>query len=188
MRALVLLVLALLLAAPTAAQEDPRAVKTMVLGPSESQQVRQFFGTVVARQTVDLAFQVAGQLVSFPVVEGQPVEKGAIVAALDQEPFELALARAQVEKAQADRARARLEALSERTVSEASLEDARSAAQLAAIAVRDARRSLENATLHAPFDGLVAARLVANFATVQAGAPVARLHDIGEWRVEIEVP
>ena len=174
------------------AQQDAastlRPVKTTVLADRGETSVRQFFGTVSARQTVELGFQVSGQLLRFPVTEGATIEAGALIAALDQEPFQLALDRTRAEQAQADRALRRLEQLSETARSEAALQDAQTAAQLAAIAVRDAERALELATLQAPFDSLVAARNVANFTTVQAGTPVVRLHDVSEWRVEIEVP
>lgn len=169
---------------------DPsvRPVKTTIVGEGRDGVTRQFFGTVRARQTVDLGFQVSGQLHEFPVVEGATIAEGGLIAALDLEPFQLALDRAQAEQAQAERALRRLEQLSANSRSQAALEDAQTAAELAGIAVRDAERALELATLSAPFDGLVAARTVANFTTVQAGTPVVRLHDVGEWRVEIEVP
>lgn len=170
--------------------DDPpaRPVKTSIIGEGRDGVIRQFFGTVRARQTVDLGFQVAGQLHEFPIVEGATIKEGGLIAALDLEPFELALDRAEAEQAQAERALRRLEQLSANSRSQAALEDAQTAAELAGIAVRDAERALELATLSAPFDGLVAARTVANFTTVQAGTPVARLHDVSEWRVEIEVP
>jgi len=167
---------------------DTRPVKTAILGAGVDELTRQFFGTVSARQTVDLGFQVSGQLQNFPVIEGEPIAEGALVAELDLEPFQLALDRARAEQAQAERALSRLEQLSSTSRSQAALEDAQTAVELATIAVRDAERALELATLSAPFDGLVAVRNVANFTTVQAGTPVVRLHDVSEWRVEIEVP
>ncbi len=170
------------------AQDVVRPVKLAKLDVADSVLTRQFFGSVVARQTVDLAFQVSGQIQEFPVLEGAPVAKGALIAQLDLEPFERALDQARVQKDQADRALARLNQLSSSSVSQVSIDDAQSAADLAALSVREAEYALEHATLSAPFDGLVASRNFANFSTVSAGTPVVRLHDISEWRVEIDVP
>ena len=171
------------------AQEDiARPVKVAKLESSDRVLTRQFFGSVVARQTVDLAFQVSGQMKEFPVLEGAEVAEGDLIAKLDLEPFERALDRAKVQKDQADRALARLKQLSSSAVSQASIDDAQSAADLAGLAVRDAEFALANATLTAPFNGLVASRYFANFSTVSGGTPVVRLHDISEWRVEINVP
>ena len=135
-----------------------------------------------------MAFQVGGQIVEFPVLEGAPVAKGALIAQLDLEPFQRRLEQARLQKAQADRTVERLQKLSEAAVSQVSLEDAITAADLAELDVRDAEYALEHATLNAPFDGIVAAREVANFTTIQAGTPVVRLHDVSEWRIEIDVP
>ena len=165
-----------------------RPVKLAKIEATDRILTRQFFGSVTARQTVDLAFQVSGQIQDFPVLEGAAVAKGALIAELDLEPFERALEQARVQKDQADRAVARLNQLSSSSVSQVSIDDAQSAADLAALSVRDAEYALENATLTAPFDGLVASRNYANFSTVSAGTPVVRLHDISEWRVEIDVP
>ncbi len=180
------------LAQQTAAEDTAappvRPVKLMVLQPGEGVIRRQFFGTVVARQTVNLAFQVAGQLRRFPVLEGTTLDAGDLIAELDLEPFERRLDQARLQSEQADRDLRRLQQLSSASVSQAALDNAKSASDLAALAVRDAEYSLRQATLRAPFDGLVASRDVANFTSVQVGTPVIRLHDISEWRVEIDVP
>ena len=173
---------------PALAQEPVRPVKVAKIDVADSVLTRQFFGTVTARQTVDLAFQVSGQINAFPVLEGSPVAQGSLIAQLDLEPFERDLDQARVQKDQADRALARLNQLSSTSVSQVSIDDAQSAADLAALSVRDAEYALQRATLKAPFDGLVASRNFANFSTVSAGTPVVRLHDISEWRVEIDVP
>lgn len=171
------------------AQEDlARPAKIAKLESADRVLTRQFFGSVKARQTVDLAFQVSGQIQQFPVLEGAAVAKGTLIAELDLEPFQRALDQARVQKDQADRALARFNQLSSSAVSQVSIDDAQSAVDLAALSVREAEYALESATLSAPFNGLVASRNIANFSTVSAGTPVVRLHDISEWRVEIDVP
>lgn len=149
---------------------------------------RVFFGRVVAKETVDLAFQVGGQILTFPVTEGGFAPAGALIAELDLEPFQLALDEAKASKDQIDRRLARLERLQGSTVSQVTVDDAQTEAELAAIAVRNAERSLGLATLRAPFDALVSSRMVANFSTTEAGAPVVRLHDMSDLRIEIDVP
>ncbi len=183
------------LATMGAAQDDvvsseppPRLVKLISASETAGATTRRFFGRVVAKETVDLAFQVSGQIVEFPVIEGEPLPKDSLVAELDLEPFELALEQAKLEQDQADRTLERLEKLEGNTVSQVSVDDARTAANLAAVSVKNAERSLRNATLVAPFDALVAVRNVANFTTINAGTAVVRLHDMSELRMEIDVP
>ena len=173
---------------PARAEQAPRPVKLMTVAAPSVQVSRQFFGRVTARQTVDLAFQTAGQIVQFPAIEGQVVEAGGMIAQLDLEPFELALDQARLQRDRARRRAERLRQLEGHSVSRENVEDASTEAGLADIALRNAESALEHATLLAPFDALVAHRSVANFATVNAGTPVVRLHDMSELRIEINVP
>jgi membrane fusion protein, multidrug efflux system len=182
------LVFGLLAGGALAQDVTNRPVKLITLAAQQNAINREFYGQVVARQTVDLAFQVGGQVVDLPVVEGTRLAKGDLIARLDLDTFELRLEQARLEKEQADRRLDRQQALSRAAVSEASLEDAQTAANLAGIAVRDAELALERATLTAPFDALVASREIANYTTVNAGTPVVRLHDMSETRIEIDVP
>lgn len=187
-RLLLLASFAALLTIPSFAQDQPlRVAKLMTVGGETGGVTRQFFGQVVARQTVDLAFQVAGQIVKFPADEGAEIKQGSLIAQLDLEPFELQLQQAQLQADQAERTLDRLKQLT-LSASEASREDAQTSFSLAKVAVRNAEVALENATLLAPFDALIASRNVANFATISAGTPVARLHDMSELRIEIDVP
>ncbi|SIO10669.1 efflux RND transporter periplasmic adaptor subunit [Vannielia litorea] len=174
------------LASPVRA--EPPVVKLTEVTAGAGELRRVFFGKVVARETVDLAFQVGGQVVEFPVEEGAAVPKGGLVARMDLEPFQLALDEAEARKAQARRTLDRYQKLVGSAVSESNLEDAETQDELAEIAQRNAERSLRQATLHAPFDAIVAARLVPNHSTVSAGTPVARLHDMSDLRIEIDVP
>ena len=189
MRTYLLAVVAVAIGAfPVFAQDALRPAKISEVTVQGAEVTRTFFGRVAARETVDIAFQVGGQITDFPVIEGEPIGEADIIAQLDLEPFQLALDQARVQKDQADRTVERLKQLQGNAVSQVSVDDAQTQADLAAISVRDAERSLRNATLRAPFTALVATRNVANFSTVQAGTPIARIHDMSELHIEIDVP
>ncbi|MEM9125605.1 MAG: efflux RND transporter periplasmic adaptor subunit [Pseudomonadota bacterium] len=177
-----------LLASSAAAQDTAKPVKLMVVHETAPGFSRQFFGRVAARQTVDLAFQVAGQILEMPVTEGFVIPKGELIAQLDREPFQRRYDRAVLQKDQADRTLARLSRLRGTAASQVAVDDAETAAQLADIAVRDALYDLEQATLSAPFDALVSSRAVESFTTISAGAPIVRIHDMSELRIEVDVP
>jgi RND family efflux transporter MFP subunit len=169
---------------PATSQEALRPVKLMTVTSKDDVLARQFFGQVVARQTV----QVSGQVMEIPAVEGQSIEKGDLIAQLDLEPFQLALDQARLQENQARRTLERLEKLSGNTVSQVTVDDANTQEGLAKIAVRNAEYNLRHATLSAPFDALVATRNLDNFTTIATGTPVVRLHDMSELRIDIDVP
>ncbi|MEM5542477.1 efflux RND transporter periplasmic adaptor subunit [Sulfitobacter sp. AS92] len=182
------LALALTVGMATPIAAEVPVVKLETVKVSNAEMKRVFFGKVVARETVDLAFQVGGQIEEFSVEEGTTVSKNSVVARMDLEPFQLALEQAQANDAQARRTMERYQKLAGSSVAEVNLQDAETAVTVNDIAVRNAERDLESATLHAPFDAIVASRLVPNYSTVNAGTPVVRLHDMSELRVEIDVP
>ncbi|MEO0343620.1 MAG: efflux RND transporter periplasmic adaptor subunit [Pseudomonadota bacterium] len=170
------------------ADEAVKLVKLIEVASPNSDETRRFFGRVVAKETVDLAFQVGGQIVEFPAIEGEFIEEGDLIAKLDLEPFELALQEAASNQELADRRLERFERLRGGAISDVEIEDAQTESDLAAIAVRSAERSLRQATLQSPFTALIAERQVANFETIGAGTSIVRIHNMSEIRIEIDVP
>ncbi|OSP54405.1 efflux transporter periplasmic adaptor subunit [Pseudoruegeria sp. SK021] len=181
-------VLALLTAIPQPGVAQTPIVKIEEAAANGSGLTRVFFGHVVARETVDLAFQVAGQIVEFPLEEGALVPAGALVAKLDQEPFELSVEEARARSQQEVRTLDRYRQLAGSAVSATTIQDTETEVALVQVALRNAERALGQATLNAPFDALVASRLVPNYSSIDAGTPVVRLHDMSDLRVEIDVP
>lgn len=85
-----------------------RPVKTMIVTAGEDTRIRSFPGTVEASKRAELAFQVSGLLVKFPVREGQKIAKGELIGQIRQDEFQ---ARLKSLQGQLDRARATLVAL-----------------------------------------------------------------------------
>lgn len=171
---------------------DPAPIRAVKLIPATGQSTqleRVFFGQVAARETVDLSFEVGGRLTMFDAQEGQFLDQGVQIAAMDLAPFERAVERATLQLAQANRDLERAQTLVQSNVASATqAENAETVRDLAAVSLREATDALEDATLSAPFRALVASRLTPNFANVAPGQPIVRLHDMSEVRVEIDVP
>ena len=115
---------AIVLPTPSFSEDDLKPAKLMMVSSEPEVLERTFFGQVAARKSVDLAFQVSGQIVEFPVLEGFTIPEGGLIARLDQETFELQEDQARLQKEQADRLVQRLERLTGSTVSEVAVEDA----------------------------------------------------------------
>lgn len=65
-----------------------RPVKTATVS-SQSVILKDFSGMVEAVEYVKLAFRVSGQIIDLPVVEGQRVRKGQLIAAIDPRDISL---------------------------------------------------------------------------------------------------
>ena len=171
------------------AANAPPIVRTMIIEQSPLTISRHFFGRVRARETVDLAFEIGGRLALLVPEEGARIAKGDQIAALERDGLERAVARAELQRDMAARDAERARVLAESATGAATrAEDSETARDLAEIALRDARAALADATLTAPFDALVAARLTPPQSMVELGQPVLRLHDMSEVRVEIDLP
>lgn len=169
--------------------QPPRLVQIETVEDTGPQSQFEFVGRVEAIRTVDIAFQVGGQLAELPVTEGQEIAAGDLVARLDLEDFRRAEREARVQLQQARTDLDRQLTLFERGIASAAARDnAQTQFDLRVVALENAQRNLEYATLSAPFDGLVSRRLVDNYTIVSPGQPVARLQDVSELRVSIPVP
>jgi RND family efflux transporter MFP subunit len=176
-------------APPPPAEPEARLARVETVRPPETANLREFVGRVEPRLSVDLAFQVGGRMSAFPVVEGQIVPQGEVVARLDDADFARAVRQAEVQRQQASQNLERQRTLHERGIaSDAALEQAQTEFDLQSVALESARQNLRYTTITAPFQGLVSRRLVDNFTTVAAGQPIARLQDMSELRVAIQIP
>lgn len=166
-----------------------RVVQLASVVEMSSEETFSFPAKVIAKSTVDLAFRVGGRLEAVYLPQGQFIEKGTVIARLDQEPFKRALRTAQVQLKQAKHELSRVKAIAEKGIgSEQAVDNAQVARDLAQIQLENAKANLEYSELRAPFKALVAKRLIENEGFIQKGAAVARLQDLSRVHFEFDVP
>lgn len=165
-----------------------RPVKTATVG-SQSVISKDFSGIVEAVEYVKLAFRVSGQVISLPVVEGQRVKKGQLIAAIDPRDISLQYA---ADKAAYETATAQVErnkrllgrqaiSVQDYEISMANFQKAKSAYELSSNNMRDTK-------LSAPFDGSIEKRLVENYQRVNSGEGIVQLVNTQKLRVKFTVP
>lgn len=174
---------------PSGDQAPMPAVRLLEVDTKRLVRSRSFFGRVSARETTELSFEVKGRLIDFSVREGTRLERGDVVARLDAAPFERAVRRAKLNLEKARREQKRAEKLAKtRAGTAVRAEDTATAADLAKVALADAREDLEDTVLVAPFDALVSKRIGTEFSNITPGQAIVSLHDMSEVRVEIDIP
>jgi len=164
---------------------------------------RTLTATVRARVETDLGFRTGGKVVERLVDVGAVVRSGQVLARLDLTDYDLAVqsaldnqraASVDAEQSASDEARmARL--LNEGSVGAADHERQKARADAAAARLDQATRSLvlarnqqSYATLRAPYDGVVTARMLEVGQVVAAGQAVFALARDGEREIVAEVP
>lgn len=150
---------------------------------------RRYLGTVRAAARAELAAGADGAVLSVAVAEGDVVQRGQVLVRIDSRlaRAQLQAARAATEAAETNREQAardaeRFNMAGSRIASELEIERAGSTAQALAAQhqqqsaeVARARATLSRHTVVAPFDGVVAARLVDPGDWVSPGTPAIEL-------------
>jgi RND family efflux transporter MFP subunit len=188
---------------PTPTGQAIRPVKTIAIDARASGTIRTFAGAIVASETSALAFRIDGTVQTVDVDLGQYVEQGQTLAMLDRTPFQFRVrqALANVRNAEAThmetrdrrrRTRSLFEhgATSRATLDRVTAEDEAAAGALAsARAAADlAQRDLQDTVLAAPFDGVVAKKMIEPFEEVTTGQTAFVLHTSGAVEIEVLVP
>ena len=151
--------------------------------------LRTFPGMLEATKKADLAFRVGGQLIELPAQAGLQVNKGGLLARLDESEFQNTLeerqARFDLASIQHDQASKLLE---KKLTSKLQYDQTKAELKSARAALEQARDNLEYTRLLAPFDGIVARVDVENFQAVQAKTPVIQLQADDRLDIRFSVP
>jgi RND family efflux transporter MFP subunit len=170
-------------------REITRPVRAMQIAEAGALQEIWFPGRATATQEANIAFEVPGRLVQRPVLVGDRVKEGRLLARLDPRDFQNALDQAKAEAARAQAFRDRIEeAVKTGAVSRQELDDAKAALRIAQAEVQIRQKALEDSELYAPFDGTVSAILVENFENVLAKQVIMRLLDTSKIEMVVNIP
>ena len=118
------------------------SVRVLTVTPRPTVAFEEYVARIASSNTVEIRPQVEGRLETQSAVEGQRVEKGALLFMIDPEPYAAALARAQADQAQAEARRAQSRQVLERVKRLASSNVASEQALDAAVAEEKDRKSV----------------------------------------------
>lgn len=184
-------------------RQGPAPSQPIVVGATEvrlASEVRAsagpaYIAQIRADREMDLSFKVGGILeVAGPNRgedwrEGVAFRAGQVLARLVQADFSntvnQARARAELDRKQFDRAR---KLLNDGVASRNEFDTAAASQQASDAAQRLAEQALADSTLLAAQDGTILARFVVAGETVGAGAPVLKIGDLRQMKVELGVP
>ena len=162
-----------------------------------------YLGVIKAGSDSVVGFEVAGVLTDLPATEGMRVSPGDVLAQLGTDRRQARLDAAAATNSRVSAERAQAEARAERiaqlvedgSASEQDYDDARFSAQALAAAEstaaaqrQSAQLELEKSTLRAPYEAVVARRLVQIGAVVAPGTPVLRLVTATGREAHVGVP
>lgn len=164
-------------------------VKTMTMTNTGVDENYTYSGTVEEDSGTVISFSAAGTIKTLNVSEGQRVNKGQLIGTLDDGSLRNAYEIAKATLDQARDAYNRMKILHESNSLpdikwvdvQSKLSQAESAAEIARIALNDAK-------LYAPVSGVVSEKMASVGQTVAPGVPVVKIVDIHSVKVGISIP
>ncbi|QJB56740.1 efflux RND transporter periplasmic adaptor subunit [Pseudodesulfovibrio sp. zrk46] len=183
--------------------EAIRPVRVVEISGAMDKESRTFPGKVKATQEASLAFRVSGEVVRLEVKEGDRVEKGQLIAQLDQRDYLAAIAdyEARLVGARSVLKEARLniernrKLLEDKIIAQSAFDTAQSTYETSRAEVlsleqslRRARLNLQYTRLTAPFSGFIATKDISNHEFIQAKEEIVTLADTSALDVVMDVP
>jgi RND family efflux transporter MFP subunit len=166
-----------------------RPVKMIALGGGSAAGGIEYPGAVSAAQEAQLSFEVDGQIVSLPVVEGQRVSAGQVLAQIDPRDYE---ARRNADLARRNVALANYERFQDLYASDAvslqDLEVARREYEVSEARLEISEKAVRDTRLRALFSGVVARTLVEEFENVRAKQVVLLLQSGTGLQMQVNIP
>lgn len=174
------------------AQETAQNVRpAKILTVSERDRVQRIEIPIVVEpeQSAVLTMQEGGVLQELPVIEGSVVSEGDLIARVDTRILEnnVLQARSQLEQAEQEFERAE-RLLQQDNISQSSYDSRKTSRDLAALTLEAAEKRLSDATLLAPFDGVVALVEVDQFQTVSNQQTIVTLQSEIAFKALANVP
>lgn len=169
--------------------QGSRPVKLVELRGASNEHRNRYPGVIDATRVSHLSFQVGGLIEALPVKEAQEIEKGELIAKLDERDFRSSVnsARATFENAEDMFQRARRLAEQD-AIATSVLEQRQSQRNVAKSQLESAEKALSDSVLRAPFSGIIASLPVKRLQTVAAGTPIATVINLESLDVTINLP
>lgn len=170
-------------------EEVSRPVPIEQVSVADKASSLRFPGRVRAAKRADLTFNVPGRIVELPAIEGQLLQKGDLVALLDDANYKVQLrsAQASYDKARTDYQRVEKLWKDSRAVGKAEVDKQRTAMDVAEANYALVKKDFDDTRLVAPFTGVVAKRYTENYSNVQSKEPIISLQDLENLEIVINV-
>ncbi len=145
-------------------------------------------GTVRASKRAEISFDVPGRIIMIDAIEGATINKGDIIAKLDDSDYQNnhQSAKASLKEAKATFERYQ-DLIKNKSITKANLDTAEKFYNIASANMKVAQKALNDTKLKAYFSGTIASRHVENFQNIQAKQPIVSIEDKSALEVVVNV-
>jgi RND family efflux transporter MFP subunit len=175
----------------TAAESESPSVqvRTQTVEAKPLASIEEVVGTVRARLRATIEAKTSGRINDMPVVLGQKIKAGELVAQLDAPEIKARLDQAEASLQQAERDAKRMSSLfNQQAATRADSEAADSRYLVAKGVVAEAQAMMRYVEILAPFDGVVTRKWVDVGDQAAPGKPLVDIEDPSQLQLEADVP
>jgi membrane fusion protein, multidrug efflux system len=167
----------------------PTAIEMAIATPSTVTDRFEAVGTVEASDAITVVSQIDALVVSLPFKEGEPIEKGGLIAQLDNIQLRAEEARAEAIRDQKKISFDRIKSIVDQGAgAPQDLDNAAAELKIAEADLSLIRARLDKTRIVAPFAGTLGARRISPGAFLRAGAPITDLAALDRLKVTFSAP
>ncbi|MDO6762135.1 efflux RND transporter periplasmic adaptor subunit [Agarivorans sp. 1_MG-2023] len=169
--------------------ESVRPVKIMQISVGDNLETSTFPAVINDNRLVDLSFTSGGKVISLPVKNAQFVKKGDVIASLDQRELKNSLnqVKAQYNSAQIEYKRA-LQLSKNNAISQRALQERLTERDVKRSQLDSALQAVNDSVLTAPFDGVIAKKMVDVGQTVSGAQVIVKFIGGDTQEASIDMP
>lgn len=168
---------------------QPVKVRTVKMSASIVGAAQEYSGTVEEMSGSSLSFSVGGMVKQVLVAEGERINKGQLIAVVDDESIRNGYEAALAMRKQAEDAYNRMKQLHDNgSLPEIQWVEVESKLKQAVSSEQIAKKSLNDSKLYAPYSGVISEKSVEVGQNVMPGMPAFKLVNISQVKVKVAVP
>ncbi|MDR3366377.1 MAG: efflux RND transporter periplasmic adaptor subunit [Prevotellaceae bacterium] len=170
-------------------KRPPLSVRSVLISPKPIIEYITSSGTLTASEEVDLSFESSGRITVLNIDEGQKVQKGALLAKINDNELQAQRDKINVQlKLAEDREQRQRTLLEREAISRESYEQSLAEMQALKADLAQIEAKIEKSSIVAPFDGIIGLRYTSEGAFVSPGTLVTKLICISPLKVDFSIP
>lgn len=164
-------------------------VMGLVIKPQPLSEVINSSGTLMADEEVELSFEASGKIVKINFVEGTKVQKGELLAKINDSHLQAQLVRLQAQTKLAEEREFRQRSLLSRdAISQESYDQAVTELEILKADIMLLKARIAETEIRAPFDGIIGLRYLSEGSFANPSTKVARLIKLSPLKIEFSIP
>jgi len=175
--------------APIRQMQQKLNASGFIIVPEQLSEMVKTTGTLRPDEEVDLAFETSGKIININFKEGTRVNKGDLLAKINDRPLQAQLQKLLVEKKLAEAKEFRQRSLLDRdAISQESYDQIQTELQSTEADINLISARISETELRAPFDGIIGLRYLSEGAYATPSTKIARLIKISPIKIEFSMP